>query len=284
MKSRLRKDRFSDAAESGAAFSPAPRTLSGASRRAAAAGRFSVRLLILIVSLAQILFRFLVLRLRRGSRIALADRAQWLHGSCRLVLSRLGVATRVRGPRPQRGLVCSNHLSYLDIAVLAAAAPCLFVSKREIGRWPIFGFFARCAGTIFLDRQSHASAETVAAEMVDALDRGVPVLLFPEGTSTDGREVLRFHSTLLEPAVQKGLEMTAAAVAYRLHGGRERDLCYYGDIAFLPHLVRTMGRRGIAAEVEFYPDPAVYPERKIAALDLRERVVALRSRMLRGAE
>ena len=187
----------------------------------------------------------------------------------------------VRGPRPARGLIGSNHLTYLDILVYAAAAPCVFVSKREVSRWPIFGFFARCGGTIFLDRQSRRSADEAARQMAAVLESGVAVLLFPEGTSTDGSQVLRFHPTLLEPAIQLGQEIAAAAIGYRADEGEERDVCWFGDAPFLPHLLRTLARPGIVAEVEFFPDRFIYPDRKSAALELREQVEAMRKRMQR---
>lgn len=225
-----------------------------------------------------------MLRARRGAKLSLADRAQWLHASCLLALRRMSVEAACRGPRPTRGLICANHLSYLDIAVSAAAAPCVFVSKREVRSWPVFGRFAAWGGTIFLDRGSRASAEQAAAAMGEALEQEVPVLLFPEGTSTDGSEVLRFHPMLLQPAVEKALEITAAAIAYRLRGGAEREVCYYGDVSFVPHLLAMLGRTGIRAAIEFYPEAQVYAERKAAALDLREKVVAMRSRMTRAGD
>jgi 1-acyl-sn-glycerol-3-phosphate acyltransferase len=243
-------------------------------------GRAAGRVLILFLTLVEIAGRFAVLRLRRGPRMQLRDRAEWLHHSCGLILRRMGIRTDFRGPRPTRGLICANHLSYLDIAVCAAAAPCVFVSKREVKSWPAFGFFARCAGTIFLDRRSRTSADAAAAEMGETMESGVPVLLFPEGTSTDGSEVLRFHPTLLEPAIQKGLEIAPAAIAYRLRGGEEREVCYYGGISFVRHLLRTLGRADMAAEVEFYPDPAVYEDRHSAALDAHDKVEAMRRRMM----
>ena len=186
-----------------------------------------------------------------------------------------------RGMRPAQGLVCSNHLTYLDILVYAAALPCVFVSKREVLRWPAFGFFARCGGTIFVDRQSRTSAEQVSRQIAAVLEAGVPVLLFPEGTSTDGGSVLRFHPTLLEPAVQLGADMTPAAVGYRVADREEREICWYGDAPFVPHLLRTMTRRGIVAQVEFFPERNAYADRKVAALELREKVAAMRTLMAR---
>jgi len=186
-----------------------------------------------------------------------------------------------RGGRPSKGLVCSNHLSYLDILVYAATVPCVFVSKREVARWPAFGFFARCGGTIFLDRNSRTSTERVTRQMAAVLEAGVPVLLFPEGTSTDGSTVQRFHPALLEPAVELGLEITAAAIGYRARGREERELCWYADAPFLSHLIRTLSCAGVAAEVEFHPDRNQYSDRKTAALELREQVDAMRHHMRR---
>ncbi len=186
-----------------------------------------------------------------------------------------------RGQRPARGLICSNHLTYLDILVYAAATPCVFVSKHEVRRWPAFGFFASSGGTIFLDRQSRTSAEKAARQMAAVLEAGVPILLFPEGTSTDGGEVLRFHPTLLEPAIQQHMEIAAAAIAYRARGIEERELCWFGDAPFLPHLARILAYGGVSAEVEFYPERKVYADRKLAALELHEQVEAMRKRMKR---
>ena len=186
-----------------------------------------------------------------------------------------------RGPCPAQGLICSNHLSYLDILIFAAATPCVFVSRSDVRRWPIFGFMARSGGTIFIDRASRSSAGEAVPQIRATLAAGVPVLLFPEGTSTDGSEVLRFRPTLLEPAVDLGSNMTAAAIGYRRRGGEERDLCWFGDTAFVPHLLRTLARSGIVAEVEFFPESSVYTDRKTAALELHGRVEALRRIMQR---
>ena len=176
----------------------------------------------------------------------------------------------------------SNHLSYLDIVVYAATMPCVFVAKSDVRRWPIFGFLAHCGGTVFIDRQSRTNTETAARQIRDALEAGVVVLLFPEGTSTDGSVVLRFHPSLLEPAIQCGAAIAPAAIAYDLPGGEERDLCYYGDVRFVPHLFTTLGRSGISAAIEFHPERESYGERKAAALALREKVEAMRIRMRRA--
>jgi 1-acyl-sn-glycerol-3-phosphate acyltransferase len=208
-----------------------------------------------------------------------ARRALWLHACCQRVLTSLGIRFRAIGLPPPHGLVVANHLSYLDILIIGAAMPCVFVSKAEVGRWPFFGWAARVGGTLFLDRSSRASAAVVAQEMCWRLEHSVPVLLFPEGTSTDGARVLRFHSTLFDPAITVAAPITAAAVRYAMDDGApERDLCWYGDDEFLSHLWKTLGTPGFSAEVRF-AQPQVYSDRRAAALAAHGQVVAMRAAM-----
>jgi len=215
--------------------------------------------------------------MRLGGPLTLERRAQWLHEASCSVLASMGVRTRVRGTPPAGGLVVSNHLSYLDIVLYSAAMPCCFVAKSEIERWPYFGWAARVGGTLFLKRGSLASAERVAAEMSRRLSLPPPVLLFPEGTSSDGNAVLRFHNGLFEPAVRAAVPVTPAAVRYCLAGGgAERDLCWYGDEGFLPHLWKTLGARRFTAEVRF-STPRLYANRRAAALETHAEVEALRA-------
>jgi len=202
--------------------------------------------------------------------------ARWLQQSCRRVLNCIGIETRVEGAAPARGLVVSNHLSYLDILIISAAMPCFFVSKVEVDRWPYFGKAARVGGTIFLDRSSTASAKSVATEISERLKLSVPVLLFPEGTSTDGTQVLRFHARLMGPAIAAGAPITAAAIRYEIEGGvEERELCWYGGEAFMPHLWKVLGVKGFSAQLLF-GEPRVYADPRAAADRTRAEVVAMR--------
>ena len=215
-------------------------------------------------------------RLRWRGSLPLEQRAAWLQSSCRRMLTTLGIETRTIGCPPNHGLVVSNHLSYLDVIVLAAAMPCFFVAKSEIVHWPLFGAAARAAGTIFLVRASRADAITVAAEIERRLGLPVPVLLFPEGTSTDGSRVLRFHSRLIEPAVAVHAPVTAVALRYSANGvAHERELCWYGDRPFLSHLLKTLGASGIKAELRFAA-PRLYSDRRTAARDTHSAIVAMR--------
>ena len=206
------------------------------------------------------------------------QRADWLHNSCKSVLDAMGIQCRVEGSPPPSGLLVANHLSYLDILVLGATAPCAFVSKSEVRKWPIFGHFGALGGALFLDRRSRASAARTAIAIGERLALPLPIVLFPEGTSTDGSTVLPFHSWLFEPAVERGASITAASIRYEPNGDRcERDLCWFGDSSFLPHLFRTMACDAIPVQVCF-GSPYVYEARQTAARKTRDAILALRDR------
>jgi lyso-ornithine lipid O-acyltransferase len=204
-------------------------------------------------------------------------RARWMQQTARAVLAGFGLRSSLEGQIPAGGLVVSNHLSYLDIVVFAAAMPCCFVSKTEVRRWPVFGGIARAGATIFLDRASRASANAAAAQMADRFRFPVPVLLFPEGTSTDGSAVLRFHARLFQPAVQARAPITVAAIRYETAVGREeRDLCWYADAPFLPHLWRVLGMGSFTARVRF-GEPRIYASPRAAVEETHALVAGMRA-------
>ena len=234
------------------------------------------RAVALVLALALCVVRYWLLRLR--GPITLERRALWTQQAARGILTGVGINYSVDGTPPDHGLVVANHLSYLDILILSAAMPCFFVAKMEIGGWPFFGKAARTGGTIFLDRSSLASAMTVADQMTERLKLPVPVLLFPEGTSTDG-QMLRFHSRLIDPATTAGVEITTAAIRYVLEDGTpERELCWFGDDAFLPHLMKVMCVAGFSARVRF-GQPHVYPDRRVAADATYDEIATMRGQM-----
>jgi len=238
-------------------------------RRARRAAALGIEIVLCIV-------RFQLLRL--SGPLTLERRALWVQQTARRILRSLDIEYRVDGQSATRGLVVCNHLSYIDILVLSAVMPCFFVAKIEIGGWPFFGKAARCGGTIFVDRSSLASAQSVAEQMTERLKLPipVPVLLFPEGTSTDGSEVIRFHSRLIDPATSLGVPITTAAVRYAVGDGTpERELCWYGDETFVNHLWKVLGVGGFEADLRF-GEPRVYTDRRRAADETREEITAMR--------
>jgi 1-acyl-sn-glycerol-3-phosphate acyltransferase len=203
-------------------------------------------------------------------------RASWNHSCARIVIKALGIRLTITGTPPERGLLVSNHLSYLEVLIYGAALPCYLVSKAEVSRWPFFGPLARAGGTLFVDRGSRASAEAVTEQIAERLKGTVPVLFFPEGTSTDGAQLLRFHSRLFTPAVDAGIPVTAAAVRYVPDDGSpERELCWYGDIEFLPHIWKVLGGANFSAEVRF-GEPRTYANRRAATDATYAEIKAMR--------
>jgi 1-acyl-sn-glycerol-3-phosphate acyltransferase len=119
-------------------------------------------------------------------------------------------------------------------------------------------------------------ADATTEQIAERLRGPVPVLFFPEGTSTDGREVLRFHSRFFIPGVEAGLPVTAAAVRYvPTDGSSESSLCWFGDTDFLPHLLRNLGGPDFEAEIQF-GEARVYENRRVAAQQTHDEVEAMR--------
>ncbi len=229
------------------------------------------------LALALSILRFWFLRLR--GPLTLEKRALWVQQTCCGILAGVGVGYRVDGTPPTHGLLVANHLSYLDILIIGAATPCFFVAKMEIGGWPFFGKAARVGGTLFIDRSSLASAEKVSAMIAERLSLPVPVLFFPEGTTTDGSSLLRFHSRFFDPAAVTGAPVTAAALRYVIADGTpESELCWYGDEPFVTHLMKVMCVAGFSARVRF-GQPRFYPNRRVAADATYAEIATMRVQM-----
>ncbi len=212
-------------------------------------------------------------------------RADWLHRFAARAIRRLGIEIDVVGRFPERGTVISNHLSYLDIVVFAALHPCVFVSKAEIAEWPVLGWMTTMAGTVYVARGHGGSAVKARSGMQAAADAGLPVVFFPEGTTTNGSGLLKFHSGLLAQAMQEREPVTATYLRYSLGEGNDAgvtvadDVCYWGDAQMLPHIFRLLGLRGMRAEVRFAEGPIRFSSdvmhRKMAAIEARFAVAAL---------
>jgi lyso-ornithine lipid O-acyltransferase len=237
----------------------------------------AVRMAILLTSLIEVLGRFVPIYLVSRGRVPAARRAAWLHASCARIAKRLALAPSISHAQAGdgAGLTVSNHLTYLDILVYGAARPFLFVAKSEVRRWPLLGTLASLGGTIFVDRDRSLQVADATGQIEQALRAGIPVLLFPEGTSSDGSSVLPFRSPLFDSAIRAGASVTAAAVRYHAVDVTEDQVTYWGDMVFLPHLFRTLCVRGLTAEIGF-DSPCRFPDRKCAAREAWRQVHLLR--------
>lgn len=209
-------------------------------------------------------------------------RALWLQRWSRVALRLLGLELHHRGRPPSSGMIISNHLSYLDILAYSALVPCVFVAKKEVARWPVLGHFARLAGTIFVDRTRRMNVADTNQHITEALKAGTVVVLFAEGTSSDGRTVLPFRSSLLEPAACCNATIVPAAIGYRLDEGSVADeVCYWRDMTLLPHIINLFGKRRLWAHVAFgvVERHAIRASRKECARELYKCVSELHSRL-----
>ncbi|HEV3408770.1 MAG TPA: lysophospholipid acyltransferase family protein [Chthoniobacterales bacterium] len=182
----------------------------------------------------------------------------------------LDLELKTQGDAPHSGLLVSNHLSYLDIIAYCAVRPCVFVAKSDVSRWPLFGWLAHAAGTIFVDRTRRCDAARGLREVEEALRDGLLVVLFPEGTSSDGRTVLPFKSSLLRAALGPEYPITAAAIRYALPGGGsvEDEVCYWRDMTLLPHLWNLFRRPAVSCTIRFLPMNCARRDRKQLAHEL----------------
>lgn len=175
----------------------------------------------------------------------------WAHALLRV----LGVRVTVRGRPPEPPFfLASNHLSYVDIPVLLSEVDCVFLAKSEIARWPVAGWIARTTGTRFVDRGKKSDLMRVNREVADVLDGGGGLTVFPEGTSTQGVEVLPFRPSVFEAPVALGCRVSSATLRYETpDGARPADLavCWWGDMGFLPHFAALLTLPSIRAELTF---------------------------------
>ncbi len=185
-----------------------------------------------------------------------------------------GMRVEVEG-RPPSGpfFVVSNHVSYMDIMLLGSQIDAAFVAKADLRGWPVAGRIIAAGDTIFIDRGLKKDILRVMDIVGKELDRGLGVVVFPEGTSGKGDTVLRFKPSLLEYATRRDHPVHYAALSYSAPNGAppaHECICWWGDAPFGPHLVRLLGLPGFKARLVFGAEPLHGTDRK----DLSERLRA----------
>jgi 1-acyl-sn-glycerol-3-phosphate acyltransferase len=229
----------------------------------------------LLCGIACCLVEYLLRRLH--GKLSEQARIEVLHRWSRWTLPRMAIRVEVAGSPAGAGLIASNHLSYLDILVYSAIAPCAFVAKREVRAWPAVGWIATLAGTIYVDRSRRSETHTIQPEIQSALAAGLRLFLFPEGTSSNGSCVLPFHSSLFQPAVDLQVPVSAASIEYTIPDGiAGTEACYFGTMKLFPHLMNLLGKHSITAKVNFSPDSFLFSDRKQASLTMHQEVERLR--------
>ncbi|MFY9556108.1 MAG: 1-acyl-sn-glycerol-3-phosphate acyltransferase [Blastocatellia bacterium] len=194
----------------------------------------------------------------------------------RATASILRLKIAVEGPPPAPPfLLVSNHLSYLDILVFASRIDCVFVARGDLAGSPVIGSLCRAVNTIFVDRERRADVSRVSTLIERALREGRGVVLFAEGTSTQGALIAPFKSSLLEPAARASFPVSYAAISYRtLDGERPAHLsvCWWGKMIFFRHLLGVLQLKEIRSNVVFGAEPIQASNRKVLAEKLRTAV------------
>jgi 1-acyl-sn-glycerol-3-phosphate acyltransferase len=177
-------------------------------------------------------------------------------------------------PQPPFFLVC-NHLSYTDIAAIRAVLKGVFVAKGEIEGWFLAGKIVRDMGTIFINRQNRRDIPRAGSEIIKRIDNGEGVVVFPEGTSTKGEEILPFNSSFLEFAAQTDLPVSYASLHYKTPPGElpaSETVCWWDEKSFGEHLWYLFQLKSYTAVINFGDEPVHNPDRKVLARELREKI------------
>lgn len=198
------------------------------------------------------------------------------------MLSCLGITLRIAGRPVQSGpaLLVANHISWLDITSLHATRFCRFVSKADVRHWPVIGALAAGVGTLFIERESRRDAMRVVHHMADSLRSGEVLAVFPEGTTSNGLDLLPFHANLIQAAVSADAPVQPVGLKFedRVTGERSLAPCYINDDTLLGSVWRTLCTPGIVVVVTFgESQTARGRDRRAWAAALRDEVMRLRS-------
>lgn len=191
---------------------------------------------------------------------------------CRLGLKILNVKTTIIGQDKMKTsasearLMVGNHMSYLDILILSSIYPSSYVTSQEIRETPLLGILCEWAGCLFVERRSRMNLSREVSEIKEALTNGLTVTIFPEATSTNGEEILRFRAPLYQAAIDSGAWVQPFCLNYlrinkaSFSRGNRDYVCWYGDMDFAPHLWALCRLESVDVSVQFLEalDPAQY--------------------------
>lgn len=187
-----------------------------------------------------------------------------------------GMRVEVVGTPPRSPFfLVSNHLSYTDVPALRSVLEGVFVAKGEMESWFLAGRIVKDMGTIFINRQNRRDIPRAGAKIIERLESGEGVIVFPEGTSTKGETVLPFNSSFLEFAAQRDLPVAYASITYKIPNDTPKaveTVCWWDEKTFAEHLWQLFQVPKFTAVINFGNEPIHNPNRKELAKTLQEKV------------
>jgi len=207
-------------------------------------------------------------------------KAMWLKKWCAETLKSLDVHCTCEGIPPTCGMLASTHVSYVDVLVIGAHIPTVFVAKSQVRKWPIVGYVTSLAGTLYVSREHKGDVKRIADEFRPVIEKGLVAVVFPEGTSTNSHEVRPFYSSLFAPAVDGHFPVTSAWVGYTVPKPykTESHVCFWGDMGFATHLIRMLSVPRIEAKLVFGKRIENPTDRKLVAKELHEDAMCIASK------
>lgn len=209
--------------------------------------RAFVRLLLVFLVILAVCFRAVWARLLgRHDVHQTAELGIW---ASRWMVTLTGIELRVHGELPESGaILVANHRSYTDIPAILYSLPCAFLAKASVGRWPVIGWAARLANTVFVERASKESRRAARASLKALQSQGLSVVIFPEGTTSPSPGRLPFRPGMFHLAAEGGLRVVPVAIEYK-----NSEDAWLGDDSFVPHFLRRFGEQKKSVVVTFGP-------------------------------
>jgi 1-acyl-sn-glycerol-3-phosphate acyltransferase len=215
-------------------------------------------------------------RMNRGfERLSVPEQQRRIQAWSLRVLHCLGIRMRVQGAfHPGAKLVVANHVSWLDILAINATHPSKFVSKSEVGQWPVVGRMVTLAGTLLLERARRRDAMRVMGLLTSAMREGGTAAVFPEGTTGNGHRLLHFHGNLLQSAIDADVPVQPVAIRYSDQDHAiSPQAAYVGDTTLVQSLWWVAGARGLAITLTVLPPQRVtHADRRALAESLSQQI------------
>lgn len=202
-----------------------------------------------------------------------ARRQRWSQFFMARLSRALPFRINVFGQLPDTSMLwVSNHVSWTDIALLGQLTPLSFLSKADVRGWPVAGWLAAKAGSLFI-RRGAGDSQLMRQQMRHHLSQGLPLLMFPEGTTTDGRCVRTFHGRLLSAAIDSGAHLQPVAIRYLRDGSTDPIAPFIGDDDLLSHLMRLFSHDTADVEIHLLePIACLNQERTVLAFRAQQAI------------